>query len=289
MKLTTVHNKNPKTLGRLALCLLILGFSFSERASAATISYVGTQLDSSANGFAVANWSNSAVPKGYDVSGDKYGTAGYYQIRPMPWDPGAANINQAAGSSNLLGTDAGSNPTLSSQPSFVSSITGGAGTFVNYGGYAKFKGPDGSSDYRQGGLSVSVNQGPYNTPSGSSNGYFGTAFQFTVSAPTRFRIGITVDANGGGLYAPDYVGIYHASTGTVYSSLLTRDASPDMAIFEINAVAGETFVASLWQLSGTQSVAPFSMITFDAIPEPSTALLALVGMGCLAIHSRRRR
>ena len=111
MKLTTVHNKNPKTLGRLALCLLILGFSFSERASAATISYVGTQLDSSANGFAVANWSNSAVPKGYDVSGDKYGTAGYYQIRPMPWDPGAANINQAAGSSNLLGTDAGSNPT----------------------------------------------------------------------------------------------------------------------------------------------------------------------------------
>jgi len=62
-----------------------------------------------------------------------------------------------------------------------------------------------------------------------------------------------------------------------------------MAIFEINALAGETFAASVWQLSGTQSVAPVSMITFDAIPEPSTALLALVGMGCLAIHSRRRR
>ena len=292
MKITAVQSKNPKTLGRLALYLLILGLSFSEQASAATISYSGTQLNSVGNGFAVANWSNSAVPKDFDLGGDKYGTAGYYQIRPMPWDPGAANIGQATGSGNLLGTEASyasSNPTFSSQPSFVSSITGGAGTFVNYGGYAIFKGPDGSSDYRQGGLSVSVNNGPFNTPSGSNNGYFGSAFQFTVSAPTRFRIGITVDSNGGGAYAPDYVGIYNASTGTVYSSLLTRDASPDMAIFEINAVAGETFAASVWQLSGTQSVAPFSMITFDAIPEPSTALLALVGMGCLAIHSRRRR
>ena len=288
MKITTVQNKNPKTLGRLALCLLILGFSFSEKASAA-ISYVGTQTDSSANGHAVANWSNSAVAKAFDVDGGKYGTLGYYQIRPMPWDPGAANIGEAAGPGNLLGTNAGSNPTFSSAPSFLSSITGGAGTFVNYGGYGIFRGPDGSLLYRQGALSVTVNNGAYDTPSGNNNGYFGLAFEFTVSTPTAFRIGITVDANGSGDYAPDYVGIYSARTGTVHSSLLTRDARPDMAIFEINAVAGETFAASVWQLSGTQSVAPFSMITFDAIPEPSTALLALVGMGCLAIHSRRRR
>ena len=283
------QNQNPKTLGRLALCLLILGFSFSDLASAATVSYVGTQLDSSANSFAVANWSNSAVAKVYDVSGDKYGTAGYYQIRPMPWDPGVANINQAAESQDSLGTNASSNATFSSAPSFLSSITGGAGTFVNNPGYGIFRGPDGSALYRQGGLSVSVNNGPFNTPSGSNNGYFGSAFQFTVSAPTRFRIGITVDSAGSGTYAPDYVGIYSASTGTVFSGLLTRDARPDMAIFEIDALANETFAASVWQLSGTQGVAPVSMITFDAIPEPSTALLALVGMGCLAIHSRRRR
>ena len=290
MKLTTVRNKNPKTLGRLALCLLILGFSFSEQASAA-ISYVGTQT-STDGVYEVANWSNSAVAKDFDVSGEKYGTSGYYQIRPMPWDPGAANIGQATGSGNLLGTEpsyASSNPTLSSQPSFVSSITGGAGTFVNYGSYGIFRGPDGSLLYRQGALSVPVGLGTYDTPSGSNNGYYGVAFEFTVRTPTAFRIGITVDANGGGLYAPDYVGIYSGSTGTVYSTLLTRDARPDMAIFEINALAGETFTASVWQLSGTQSVAPVSMITFDAIPEPSTALLALVGMGCLAIHSRRRR
>ena len=270
------------------LCVLSLGFSFTERSSAATISYIGTQT-STDGVYEVANWSNSAVAKDFDLSGEKYGTSGYYQIRPMPWDPGAASIGEATGSGNLLGTNAGSNPTLSSAPSFLSSITGGAGTFVNYGGYGIFRGPDGSSLYRQGGLSVSVNNGAYDTPSGNNNGYFGVAFEFTVSTPTLFRIGVTVDANGGGTYAPDYVGIYSGSTGTVFSSLLNRDAKPDMAIFEINALAGETFAASVWQRSGTQSVAPVSMITFDAIPEPSTALLALVGMGCLAIHSRRRR
>jgi len=282
------QNQNPKTLGQLALCLLILGFSFSELSSAATINYVGTQTTTDGV-YEVANWSNSGVAKMFDVSGEKYGTSGYYQIRPMPWDPGAAEIGEATGSGNLLGTNASSNPTLSTQPSFVSTITGGAGTFVNYGGYGIFRGPDASLLYRQGALSVSVNQGAFDTPSGSNNGYYGLAFQFTVSTPTAFRIGITVDSNGNGTYAPDYVGIYSASTGTVFSSLLSRDAKPDMAIFEINALAGETFAASVWQRSGTQSVAPVSMITFDAIPEPSTALLALVGMGCLAIHSRRRR
>ena len=289
MKISNLQNQSPKTLGRLALCLLILGFSFSEPSSAATISYVGTETSTGANGYAVANWSNAGVLKEFDVSGEKYGTSGYYQIRPMPWDPGAASIGEATGSGNLLGTNASSNSTFSSAPSFLSSITGGAGTFVNYGGYGIFRGPDGSSLYRQGGLSVSVNNGAFDTPSGSNNGYFGVAFEFTVSIPTAFRIGITVDANGGGTYAPDYVGIYSGSTGTVFSSLLNRNAEPDMAIFEINALAGETFAASVWQRSGTQSVAPVSMITFDAIPEPSTALLALVGMGCLAIHSRRRR
>jgi len=282
------QNHNSKTLGRLAICLLMLGFSFCERSSAATISYIGTQTDSGANGHAVANWSNSAVAKEYDVSGEKYGTSGYYQIRPTP-NSGPSNINAAVGSGNSLGTDAGSNPTISLEPSFISSITGGAGTFVNNPGYAIFRGPDGSALYRQGGLSVSVNNGPFNTPSGNNTGHFGSAFQFTVKAPTLFRIGITVDSVGSGDYAPDYVGIFSSSTGTVHSSLLSRNAAPDMAIFEINALADETFSASLWQLSGNRSVAAVSMITFDAIPEPSTALLALVGMGCLAFHLRRRR
>jgi hypothetical protein len=53
-----------------------------------------------------------------------------------------------------------------------------------------------------------------------------------------------------------------------------------MTIFEIDALANETFTVSVWQLSGTQNIAPFSLATFDAvsIPEPSTISLVLLGL-----------
>lgn len=279
-----------QSLGFLDVRMLagFLGIFLTQNSWAA-VTYIGTQTSTGGNGYAAANWSNPGVAKDFDLGGDIYGASGYFQIRPMAWDPGSANITDAAGSGNLLGTNAGSNPTLSSTPSFVSSITGGAGTFVNYPGYGIFRGPDGSSLVRQGALSVSVNSGPFNTPSGSNNGYFGIAFDFTVSTPTVFRLGITVDAAGSGTYAPDYVGIFSNSTGTVYSAQLSRNAEPDMAIFEISAIAGESFTASVWQLSGSQSVAPVSLITFDAIPEPSTGFLSGLGMAVLTALGRRRR
>ena len=254
--------------------------------SQSAVSYVGTETGGAGNGYSVQNWSNASVSKMYDVDGEVYGSSGYIQIRPMPWDPGAANIGEATGSGNLLGTDASSNPSLSLMPSFVSSFSGGAGTFVNYGGYPIFRGPDGSLLYRQGALSVPVNNGPYNTP--SSNGYFGVAFSFTVNAPTSFRFGLAVDTAANSLYAPDYVGIYSANTGTVFSSLLTRDGNPDMAVFEIDALVNETFTVSVWQLAGTQSIAPFSLATFDAvIPEPHTSTLASVAL-FLAFRKRKK-
>ena len=256
--------------------------------SQSAVSYVGTETGSAGNGYSVQNWSNASVSKMYDVDGEVYGSSGYIQIRPMPWDPGAANIGEAAGSGNLLGTNASSNPSLSLMPSFVSSFSGGAGTYVNYGGYPIFRGPDGSLLYRQGALSVPVSNGPYDTPAGSNNGYFGEAFSFTVNAPTTFRFGLTVDTAANGLYAPDYVGVYSARTGTVLSTQLTRDGNPDMAVFEIEALVDETFTVSVWQLAGTQSIAPFSLATFDAvIPEPHTSSLASIAL-FLAFRKRKK-
>lgn len=276
----------PSTILNLGLAAWYL----SAHSSMAAITYIGTEIGSAGTGFLVQNWSNASVVKNYDIDGNnKYGSAGYYQIRPMPWDPGAASIGDGVGGGNDLGVSAGSNPTLNLAPAFLSSITGGAGTYVNYGGYPIFRGPDGSALYREGSLSVSVSNGPFNTPSGSNNGFFGEAFSFTVGTATTFRIGITVDTAGNGAYAPDYVSIYSNSTGTVFSSVLTRDATPDMAIFDITAGAGESFTAAVWQLSGTQSVAPFGMITFDVIPEPSSGLLSLLGLSTLGILHRRRR
>ena len=278
-----------KRLLKSTAAILIAVFLCSNQGNSA-VTFLGTETGNASNGYSVQNWSNASVSKAYDVGNDVYGSSGYIQIRPMPWDPGSANIGEATGSGNLLGTDASSNPSLSLTPSFISSFSGGAGTFVNYGGYPIFRGSDGSLLYRQGALSVTVNNGLYDTPAGSNNGYFGVAFSFTVNAPTSFRFGLAVDTAANGLYAPDYVGVYSGSTGTVFSSLLTRDGNPDMAIFEIDALAGETFTVSLWQQSGTQSIAPFSLVTFDAvaIPEPSAASLMVLGGAALSLLALRR-
>jgi len=78
-----------------------------------------------------------------------------------------------------------------------------------------------------------------------------------------FRIGVAVDTAGSGTYAPDYVSLYSSSTGTVYSSQLARNGSMDMAFFDVSAAAGESLSAAVWQLAGSQSIAPFGLITFD--------------------------
>jgi hypothetical protein len=208
-------------------------------------------------------------------------------------------LYQGSADGNNLGVGAATNPTLLSRPIFISSVTGGAGDFVNFGGYSDFRGPDGSAIYRQGALAVAVNGGPY-SPEGIPSSYFGVAMRFTVDAGSYFRVGFAVDSLGASgtsapaPYAPDYVGLYSSSTGTKVSSLLTRDGSADMAFFDIDTRGDSlstNFDVALWQKdSGAlPGSAGLSLVTFDAIPEPSTALLALVGMGCLAIHSRRRR
>ena len=260
---TTTHIRS---LSSNLIPLILLGSVFSN-ANAATVTSVGVEEGGAGNGYSVQNWSNAGVAKVYDLgSTERYGSDGYYQIRPMPGDPGAANINVAASAGNDLGTSAGSNPTLYSAPSILSSLTGAAGTYVNYGGYATYRGPDGSALYRAGGLSVAVSNGPYNTPSGSNNGKFGEAFSFTMGMSATFRMGIAADSVGSGTYAPDYMSIYNSGTGSVFSSALTRNGSADMAFFDIDAAAGDTFNAAMWQRTDSgpgASVAPFSLITFD--------------------------
>lgn len=229
---------------------------------AVTISFVGVEPGTAGSGYATQNWSNPGVAKTYDLSGDVYGTAGYYQIRPIAYPPGST-IYSGAAAGNNLGITAGSNPTIYSAPVMLSSISGGAGDYVNFNSYAVFRGPDGSALYTQGGLSVPVNQGPYNTPSGSNNGYFGNAFSFTMGMSATYRVGVAVDMVADGTYAPNYVSIYNSGIGSVYSGSLTRDGTPDMTVFEIDAAAGDSFTTALWQLSGTQSAAAFGLITFD--------------------------
>ena len=255
---------------------------------ATTISYVGTEPGGAASGYVTENWSNPAVTKSYATgTSNTYGKDGYWQIRPTNGQQFADGV----GGGNDLGTSLSSFPTFwtGSNPSFMSSIQGAAGTYVNFNGYPIYRGPDGSSLYQQGALSVSVAEGPYGTPGVPT--YAGQTLSFTLNYAGTVRVGFAVDSVGSGAYAPNYVGIYSPdlTPNTTLSAALTRDAVPDMAVFDIVNPTGQTFYVAQWQTAGTQSVSAMSLVTFDLIPavvpEPST--IALLAIGGAAFASRR--
>jgi len=282
-------NKTMKRISRAgAVCLFLMAQSASGQTIVVT--YVGSETGLPGNQYSVQNWSNPGVAKAYDIGGSEvYGSAGYYQIRPT-LDSSPSNVSEAVGAANNLGILASPNPTLYSLPSFLSSATGDAGTFVNFGGYSTYRGPNGSTLYRQGALSVSVNNGPFNSPAGANASYFGTAMNFTLNSSVSFRLGLAVDSVGSGNFAPNYVSIYNALTGSVFSEDLARDGNADMAFFDISGRSGDAFTVALWQNAGTQSVAALSLATYDVIPEPSAGLLALFGLASAgAFQALRKR
>lgn len=223
-----------------------------------SIDSIGRENGNAASNYAVQNWSLPSVTKRFSPVNNRYGTAGYYQIRP-----GSTDIAESAALNNDLGISAVTSPTLYSKPSFAN-IVGGAGTFVNFGGYPSFLGNDGVTIYRQGSLSVPVNNGPFNSPTGPNASYFGIIAQITLTQYKRFLLGVATDTVSDGTYAPKYVGIFSAIVGgTVFSALMPRNGVPKMPFFIIQGIPGETFIISLWQDTGTQSVATASLITFD--------------------------
>ena len=256
-------------------------------AQAALITSVGTQENGGT--YAVANWSNADVAKTYDIGGtEKYGTAGYYQLLP---NTGAGFIEGAADGNDLGITLVGPLPggqstTLFSTPSFLTgNPLGGAGNYVNFGGYSIYRMPNGTDLRQQGALSLNLPAGGTN-PAGA--GVWGNVISFSLNSTVSFRIGLAVDSVGSGTYAPNYVSIYNATTGSIFSSALTRDGVPDMPFFDISGVNGDSFAVALWQNSPDAGPAALSLVTFDVIPEPSTWLLLSAGL-CVVIFLRRRR
>lgn len=226
------------------------------------IIYVGSEA-----GTAVQNWSDPNVAKTYGTGGSQvYGTAGYYQIRPVTPTNSADQIFTNVAVGNDLGISATNYPTAASAPLFVSSIAGGAGTFVNFPAYPNFRATNGSGFVRQGGLSVSVNTGPADSPAGTNASYYGVPFEFTAASAGSFRLGLVVDSVADAAFSPNYVSLYSSNTGTLFSGALVRDGTPDIVFFDVTAKAGDTFVVGLWQNTEAQSVAALSMVTFDTLP-----------------------
>jgi hypothetical protein len=225
--------------------------------------YLGRENNNAASDYAVSNWSAASVPKKF-VSNNRYGRSGYYQLRP-----GNTTITEAVGNSNNLGTAAAIQPTLFSKPSFAN-VSGSAGTFVNFGGYPNFLGTDGVTVYRQGALSISVNQGPFTSPTGENASYVGSAFTITMTENAIFLLGVAVDTVADVQYTPRYVSVFSSSTGTVFSEPIPLvNSIPRLPVFAIQGNSGNVFTIGMWQDTGANSVAPFSLITFDRIPFPT--------------------
>lgn len=228
-----------------------------------SITYLGRENNTLADSYAVSNWSSTAVAKKLNPSANRYGTSGYYQIRP-----GATNFAEGVGNNNDFGISAATSPTLYSHPSFAT-VLGGAGTFVNFGGYPNFLGNDGVTQYRQGAISIPVNQGPFTSPSGVDSSYFGQAFSVTLNQDATFLLGIAVDTAADRQYAPKYVSVFSSATGSVFSASIPSGSGgtsiPRLAVFLIRGKAGEQFISALWQDAGSNSVAPFSLITLDRL------------------------
>lgn len=237
----------------------IVGGGFVSR----EIRYLGRENGNAASNFTVQNWANTSVAKTINVTPNRYGTAGYYQIRP-----GSTTFSEAVGGGNNLGITAGSQPTLYSHPSFAT-VSGYAGTFVNFGGYPNFVQNDGVTSVRQGGLSVSINQGPFNSPTGANASYVAPAFDVTMTQTATFLLGVAVDTAADRQYAPKYVSVFNPALGTVFSAAIPTGAGgtsiPRLPVFLVAAKAGDVFTFGMWQDAGAQNVAPFSLITFDRV------------------------
>ena len=226
----------------------------------------GQATDLNAN--TVRSWSNPLVAKTINTATNRYGASGYYQIRPGPSD-----IGEAVADGNDLGITAALQPTLYSHPSFAT-VSGYKGSFVNYGGspgYPDFVQNDGVTSIRQGALSIPIDQGnngqPYAMPVGT--GFYGNACNITMTQTATFLLGVAVDAVSDRTYAPKYVSVFSTSTGTVFSASIPTGAGttgvPRLPVFLVAGKAGDVFTVGLWQNSGANSVAPFSLITFDRI------------------------
>lgn len=237
------------------------------------VSFVGIESGSAANNYSVQNWSNASVPKAYSVGGsNRYGTAGYYQIRPLtPWDAGySLQFGEAVGAPNNLGISAANYPTRYLHPAFAS-VIGNAGSFVNYGPYAIFRAPNGSDLVRLGGLSVATNAGSGSIFGGASTGFFGIPFAITLSQSVRFRLGVVVDHIDFAEYSPVNVCVTNSSFGRVGAvtpsggQALVNNRITDLVLFDISGNSGDTFSIECWQFANQASVTATGMLTFDLL------------------------
>ena len=114
-------------------------------------------------------------------------------------------------------------------------------------------------------------------------------FTFTALAgsPANVRIGIATDGlDGGGGFASASIGLRQVAGSSVEHTMTSTNDTLDMVFFDVTGIApGDQF--EVFGDSGTNGYATHQFVTWDAVPEPSSA--ALLGIASLAMVLRRRR
>lgn len=239
------------------LMLLSVGLGVTSVASnAATIVSLGGENTTG------GNWRTTTVakPAAFDPNGDNvYGSDGYF-----------------FGASDAAGGTFQNNPTILRQDaSFISDVSPSGDFFVNNTNFSFFDDPT---------------QTPGSNVSDVRGGQWfdaGTKFSFTAAEDTEFILSVFYGGNPAGNPAPDSITIVQtAGTGggtATNSAPVDRDPDAGYAFFRITAAAGDEFNVDITG-GGTTGL---TGLGFEAVPEPSS--LALLGLGGLAMFSRRRR
>ncbi|MCH7224986.1 hypothetical protein [Haloferula sp. A504] len=250
----SIHEDNDPMKHLKPFITLAAAASLSGSAGAATITFLGEDTTTG------ASWRTTTVTKtsAFDPNGDNiYGNDGYY-------------VGQTALGSSNSATEAGR--FVQSNPSYVSSIAS-AGSFFVSDNYIDF---DDASQTP--GASVTDVNGAlyYNT---------GTKFSFALSADSKFVLAVLVGSNSP-VSTPTSITL--AQTGGSGSG--TATATPAGAnfgqyvFFNVDGAAGDSFDLDIVASSTTG----ITGIAFEAIPEPSAAVLAALG-GLVALLHRRRQ
>jgi hypothetical protein len=213
-----------------------------------------------------------------DYWNSQYGGMGYVQLFPVPLSyvspgvytdpgtqfaraiPGIGFFDNPAHTLNLSNFSF----TNLKQPFFITEWGFNTpGTAVNYPGYPQFstKCLADESRVRQGALSFRSN------PSSVAEVAY-----FRILQDVSFKLGICVDAVNDSTYVPDRILLYESQSAlqgfpsqsslTATSPLITKDGSPKLVVFEINAKAKDTWRVQFIS-SAPNTVMAVSLFTFD--------------------------
>lgn len=256
--------------------IIVLATIGVAHSASAAISYFN-HLANNPNDFEVGRWSRSTTIKTYDLDGDNvYGSDGYVLM----------NTSNAGSLVGVLASSLESAPSYTTAISYTGAGAGASGSFngaenvLNPGataavnlGYAGYTGPAGAAIPLQELFTYTMNR----DMTGGETIRLGI---ITDSLSGELRVGITeLRVVAGGLSADATVGAWN------------RTAGVDMYFFDITGLSNGDEI-EIWGANSNTAGANFNLatigaVTFDSVPELSTA--ALLGLGCLAWFRRRSR